>query len=73
MDWMMEVCMEFQLKRETYHIAVNLVDRFLSTVHDIQKIELQLLGVSSLYISSKIEEIYPPKIQDFVLSTDNGY
>lgn len=29
-DWMMEVCMEFQLKRDTFHLAVKLVDRFLS-------------------------------------------
>lgn len=31
LDWMMEVCMEFTLKRETFYYAVNYVDRYLSS------------------------------------------
>ena len=30
LDWMMEVCNEFTLKRETFFYSVNYVDRFLS-------------------------------------------
>ena len=55
LDWMMEVCMEFTLKRETFHYAVNYVDRYLSIVGTIQKWELQLIGVASLYIAAKME------------------
>jgi hypothetical protein len=55
LDWMMEVCMEFTLKRETYHYAVNYVDRYLSSVPQIQKWELQLIGVTAMYIASKVE------------------
>lgn len=40
-DWMMEVCNEFTLKRETFHYSVNYVDRFLS-VRNVKKEELQL-------------------------------
>lgn len=29
-DWMMEVCTEFKLKRETYYLAMNYVDKYLS-------------------------------------------
>lgn len=29
-DWIMEVSEEFMLKRETFYIAINLVDRFLN-------------------------------------------
>ncbi len=29
MEWMMEVCEEFMLKRETFHFAANYVDRYL--------------------------------------------
>jgi hypothetical protein len=29
-DWMMEVCDEFALTRETFHLAVNYVDLYLS-------------------------------------------
>ena len=45
-DWMMEVCNEFTLKRETFHYALNYVDRFLSVHLNIMKEELQLVGVS---------------------------
>lgn len=31
-DWMMEVCQEYVLRRETLHYAVNYVDRFLTKV-----------------------------------------
>jgi hypothetical protein len=70
---MMEVCMEFKLKRETYHFAVNFVDRYLSVVPGIKKVQLQLIGVACLFISAKMEEILSPKVADFSNSTDNGY
>lgn len=31
-DWMMEVSEEFMLKRESYYIAANYVERYLSLV-----------------------------------------
>jgi len=55
LDWMMEVCMEFTLKRETFHYAVNYVDRYLLAVPNIQKWELQLVGVTAMYLASKVE------------------
>jgi len=39
LDWMMEVAEEFGLKRETYHIAVSTVDRYLSVKLHIKKRE----------------------------------
>eukprot|EP00357_Protocruzia_adherens_P002605 CAMPEP_0115028848 /NCGR_PEP_ID=MMETSP0216-20121206/36597_1 /TAXON_ID=223996 /ORGANISM="Protocruzia adherens, Strain Boccale" /LENGTH=520 /DNA_ID=CAMNT_0002405215 /DNA_START=1 /DNA_END=1563 /DNA_ORIENTATION=+ len=73
LDWMMEVAMEFTLKRETFHYSINYVDRYLSSEENLPKKHLQLLGVSALFIASKIEEIYPPKITDFVRATSNAY
>lgn len=29
LDWMMEVCAEFGLKRETFNLALNYTDRYL--------------------------------------------
>ncbi len=34
---------------------------------------LQLVGVTALWMAAKIEEIYPPRASDFVLTTDNAY
>ncbi len=73
LDWMMEVCNDYMLKRQTFHMALNYVDRFLSKIPDFPKAKLQLLGVVSLYISSKIEEIHPPKLEEFaVVGHDYG-
>ena len=72
-DWMMEVASEFSLKRETYFYATNFVDRFLSVRANVQKAELQLVGVSALFLAAKMEEVFCPKVVDFAKSTDNGY
>ncbi len=73
-DWMMEVSEEFMLKRETFYIAINLVDRFLSLSKvEIPKMDLQLIGVTSIFIAAKVEEVYVPRVNDFALSTDGGY
>ncbi len=52
---MQEVATEFTLKRETYHYALNYVDRYLTVVPNIKKWELQLVGVTAMYIASKME------------------
>ena len=35
--------------------------------------KLQLVGIASLFISSKFEEIYAPELKDFVHVCDNAY
>jgi hypothetical protein len=32
LDWMMEVCEEFMLKRDTYYMATYFVDSYLSLI-----------------------------------------
>lgn len=63
--WLVEVVTQFNLKNETLFMCVNLLDRYLS-VEQILKSQFQLLGISSLFIASKYEEIYPPHISKFV-------
>ena len=53
--------------------AVTYVDRYLSRqTHPVRKNELQLIGVSALFFSAKLEEIYPPKLVDFAYVTDSA-
>jgi len=54
-DWMMHVCYEFCLKRDTFYIAVGLVDRYFEKVCNLRIAEFQLLGAAALFISSKLE------------------
>ena len=72
-DWMLEVSTEFTLKRETYHYALSYVDRFLSIFSNVQKQELQLVGVAALFIAAKCEEIYSFRVDDFAKACDNAY
>ena len=39
----------------------------------VPRAKLQLVGVSAMFLVSKIEEIYAPSISDFVYITDNAY
>ena len=72
-DWMMEVCQEYMLKRETCHYSMHYVDKYLSRVRGVRKSELQLVGVTALFVASKVEEIYPPRGIDFALTTDGAF
>ena len=39
----------------------------------IRREKLQLVGVTAMFIASKVEEIFSPEINDFVYITDNAY
>jgi hypothetical protein len=71
-DWILNVHLKFKLLPETLFIAINLIDRFLS-IQSIEKEDVQLLGVSSLLIATKYEEIYPPTVKDFVYIAKNKF
>ncbi|CAF0823763.1 unnamed protein product [Didymodactylos carnosus] len=72
LDWLMEVSEVYHLHRETYHLAIDYIDRYLSNVKNVPKHKLQLLGTTALFAAAKIEEIYPPRIADFAYVTDQA-
>merc|ERR1712111_338375 len=50
------------------------IDRFMALEgRSIPRAKLQLVGVSAMFLISKIEEVYAPAISDFVYITDNAY
>lgn len=53
-------------------MAVNIIDRYIGKAQ-IDRGEFQLVGVAALMIASKIEEIYPPQIKDYVYICDYAY
>lgn len=72
LDWLNEVCEVYKLHRETYYLALDYLDRYLSTNVRVTKTCLQLIGITCLFIAAKVEEIYPPKLQDFAYVTDGA-
>ncbi|KAL5764476.1 hypothetical protein ACOSQ2_017070 [Xanthoceras sorbifolium] len=71
-DWLTEVHRKFQLMPETLFLTINIVDRFLSK-QVVPRRELQLVGISSMVIACKYEEIWAPEVNDFVFISDNAY
>ncbi|CAH9078163.1 unnamed protein product [Cuscuta europaea] len=71
-DWLVEVAEEYKLLSDTLHLSVTYIDRFLS-MNAIIRQNLQLLGVTSMLIAAKYEEISPPHVEDFCYITDNTY
>lgn len=71
-DWLIEVHLKFKLLPETLFLTVNMIDRYLSR-EVIPRTKLQLVGVTSMLIASKYEEIYAPEVRDFVYITDKAY
>uniref|UniRef100_A0A8C4NH81 Cyclin E1 n=2 Tax=Eptatretus burgeri TaxID=7764 RepID=A0A8C4NH81_EPTBU len=72
LDWLIEVCEVYRLRRETFYLAQDFFDRFLSTQQGLEKTMLQLIGITSLFIAAKAEEIYPPKLVQFAYVTDGA-
>merc|ERR1712109_253925 len=72
LDWLIEVCEVYRLHRETFYLSADFFDRYMSRTMNIPKTKLQLIGVTCLFIAAKIEEIYPPKLQEFAYVTDGA-
>lgn len=72
LDWLIEVCEVYRLHRESFYLAVDFVDRYLATQRNVPKTKLQLIGITTLFIAAKLEEIYPPKLQEFAYVTDGA-
>jgi len=74
LDWLVEVGQQFKLLQETLYMTVFIVDCFLQAEGLLLKRnQLQLVGVTAMFLASKVEEMYPPEINDFVYITDNAY
>jgi len=37
LNWLTEVCFDFMFKRDTYYLAINYIDRYLSKTQGIKK------------------------------------
>ncbi|XP_044982505.1 cyclin-A3-2-like [Hordeum vulgare subsp. vulgare] len=71
-DWLVDVVDEFKLLADTLYLAVSYIDRFL-TASVVTRDKLQLLGVASLFVAAKYEEIHVPKMDKFCDITDGTY
>lgn len=71
-DWLIEVHRNYNFKRKTLFQTVYIIDLYLS-YELVYKENLQLLGVASLLISAKENEVIYPSLEEFISITDNAY
>lgn len=71
-DWLVEVHLKFRLHADTLFLTINIVDRVLERTN-VYRQQLQLVGVSALFVASKYEEIHPPELKDLVYITDSAF
>lgn len=71
-DWVVQVHIRFSLLPETLFLAVNYIDRFLST-KIVSLGKLQLVGATAIFLAAKYEEINCPSVGEIVYMVDGGY
>lgn len=65
-DWLIEVHHKFELMPETLYLTIHIVDRYLS-VKAVPRKMLQLVGMASMFIASKYEEIWAPEVHTILV------
>lgn len=73
--WMMQICEEFAFKRDTFHYACNYFDNYLTFGKEKIKNKkmLELIGITCISISGKIEEVQIPKLKEYANSIDESF
>ena len=71
-DWIIDVHNKFGLKEETLYITIYIIDCYLS-LKKIERCNFQLLGVTSLFIACKQNEIILRRLKEYAYITDNAY
>ena len=70
-DWMLEVCQDQQSQPEVFFLAVNYLDRFLSSVN-IKKNQFQLLASVCILLASKFSQVVPITTDQLIIYSDNS-
>jgi hypothetical protein len=59
-DWMIEVLFAYNSDPPTFFLSVHLMDKFISkSLGTVNNNDVHLIGITCLYISSKLEDIIP--------------
>ncbi|XVF77760.1 hypothetical protein PTKIN_Ptkin14bG0072700 [Pterospermum kingtungense] len=71
-NWLIEVHLKFDLMQETLYLMVTLLDRYLSEVQ-IEKKDMQLVGLTTLLLASKYEDFWHPRVKDLISISAETY
>lgn len=73
LNWLLEVCQEYDISLKTFVRAQGIIDRYSLINTDIKSDQYQLIGVSSLWIAQKLEDVTLVSSLDLVYISKNCY
>lgn len=63
-DWMIEVLTNFKCDDQTFFLSAGLMDRYFKGCKDDKEVkDLHIIGVTSMFVGSKYEDIFPLKMK----------
>lgn len=65
-DWILRLSHEMRLKRQTFYLAVSMMDRYIELKSVTDSKEYDSLALTCLFSAAKYEELTFPTINDFV-------
>ena len=72
-DWMIEVLSSFNCNINTFFVSLDIMDSYLAkTSHRFDVKQIHLIGVTSMLLASKQEEIIPFKVSTVVEKMTHG-
>jgi serine/threonine protein kinase len=71
-DWMILVAVKLKLDHMTFFLAVTYLDLFLMK-RLVSRAKLQLVGCTAMLMATKIVEVYPTEITEFISISDRAY
>ena len=71
-NWMFQVTYKFKSGPEVWNLAVQYVKTVLSKTN-VTRDKLQLVGVASIWLASKILDVHPPELRDMTRICANAY
>lgn len=73
LNWLYIVHEKFKMSPETLYLAHQVISRYLQLENNVKRKNLQLIGATALFMSSKYEDEYAPEIEDIAYICDGAY
>lgn len=70
-NWLWTVRSRYQLRTESILRGIALFDQFMRLYPYKPRSDYQLYGITCFMIASKVEELYPPEVKDWLWISDN--
>ena len=72
LEWVIEVCVNFELRPETIALTLSIIDRYI-VIKTVKTNEIQLVGCGAIFIACKYEELLFCEVNDLVYVTKKVY